>query len=102
MPRILHRVYVDPLRQYGWQIKGKSFRSCHMFVCHGVDLEVLHEMAYFLGIKRAYFQPDYDLPHYDLLPSSRHFAVQAGAIEVPSSFLIEQMRLYKSQYVRST
>lgn len=51
--------------------------SCHMF---SLDLGKLHQVAAFIGLKRSWFQ-DTSLPHYDLVPSKRTQAIQAGVVE---------------------
>lgn len=48
--------------------------------CDG-DLDELHEMAGKIGLKRAWFQNEGSIPHYDLIPSKRFLAVRYGAIQ---------------------
>lgn len=44
------------------------------------DLEELHLMAYKLGLKRAWFQPKEDFPHYDVSSAvKRQKAITLGA-----------------------
>jgi hypothetical protein len=50
---------------------------CHMWA--DTDAE-LHQMAGFVGMKRAWFQ-NKSLPHYDLVPPRRAAAIAAGARE---------------------
>lgn len=74
-------VYVDPLEDYGWVMRGKRVASCHMFT-DTFDLAELHELASTIGLKRSWFQVHRLAPHYDLTPSRRAAAVAAGALEV--------------------
>lgn len=67
-------IYVDPIRQH------PSGPWCHMATDD--DLDELHEVAAQIGLKRSWFQDHPDHPHYDLRPSKRVLAVQAGAVEV--------------------
>ncbi len=53
--------------------------ACHMFA--DTD-EELHEMAARLRMKRSWFQDRGGVPHYDLTPSKRKWAIGYGAREV--------------------
>jgi hypothetical protein len=64
-------------------------RSCHMYAD---SLEELHAMALSIGMKRAWFQDKEKLPHYDLVPSRRKQAVNAGAIEHTREQMVQFMR----------
>ncbi len=75
-------VYVDPLFAavlQGAQARRHGTRWCHMFAD---SIDELHAMADRIGLKRAWFQDDARLPHYDLVPSKRALAVRCGAVEV--------------------
>lgn len=75
-------IYVDELftaTPRTEQARRHGTQWCHM-TCDG-DLEELHRMAERIGLKRAYFQPQHLLPHYDLTPSKRALAVRYGAQE---------------------
>lgn len=75
-------IYVDALASWGWKMRGREVRSCHMFT-DSLDLEELHAFAERIGMLRAWFQPHNRVaPHYDLTSSRRAVAVQLGAIEV--------------------
>lgn len=74
-------IYVDSLRAWGWMLRGREVRSCHMFT-DATDLSELHEMAEKIGMRRAWFQPHRIAPHYDLTAPRRAAAVALGAIEV--------------------
>ena len=73
-------VYVD---ESVWPFRGE--RYCHMAT--DGDLEELHQLAASIGMKRQWFQEHPTLPHYDLSPSMRAKAVQAGAVAVKSTEL---------------
>lgn len=70
-------VYVDPV--FTWPGKGDW---CHMTAD---TPEELHHMADRIGLKRAWFQDRPTGPHYDLRPSKRILAVEAGAVEVSAA-----------------
>ena len=74
-------VYVDNLEDWGWILRGKKIKSCHMFT-DSADLTELHEMAAKIGMRREWFQVSATAPHYDLTPSRRKSATMAGAIPV--------------------
>lgn len=73
-------VYVDPLLFYGhkhWQ----GGEACHM-ATDQQDLTELHDLAEKIGMARKWFQNHKVVPHYDLSPSMRERAIEAGAVEV--------------------
>lgn len=74
-------IYVDPLGTYGWKIRGRTVRNCHMFT-DALDLEELHIFAERIGLRRAWFQDHRIAPHYDLTPSRREQALACGAVDV--------------------
>lgn len=74
------KVYVDTLPN-GW---GKWSGGAHMLAN---DLEALHAMAARIGLKRAWFQGDKTFAHYDLTASKRALAVAAGAVEIETGEL---------------
>lgn len=86
-------IYVDPLRDYGWKLRGHPQRNCHMF-SDNKDLTELHEMAYNIGMKRAWFQNE-RVPHYDLTAKRREKALQLGVTEL--SFR-EAVNIWKKLY----
>lgn len=72
-------IYVDdPIFPY------RNMMMCHMMAD---DLSELHLFAGKLGLKREWFQNNRH-PHYDISISKRKLAVQLGAKEVSSEFLI--------------
>lgn len=79
-------IYVDDL--FTWP--GKRGQWCHMMT--DGDLSELHEFAKRIGLKRSWFQNKLRLPHYDLRPSMRERAIQAGAIEVSGVELAQKCK----------
>jgi hypothetical protein len=76
--------------------KLKIFRagSCHLTV-NGYSekhLDALHKFAARIGLKRRWYQPHKLAPHYDLTIGKRARAVAAGAAEVSTRALLEEMR----------
>ncbi len=87
-------VYVDDLMAC---IPNKNWRwsqSCHLIAD---SLDELHEFAKRIGMKRAWFQNDSRLPHYDLNFSRRVVAIRAGAIEVDRREFVTKMRELQQQ-----
>lgn len=75
-------VYVDPLQDFGWVLRGRRVASCHLFT-DSIDLAELHRIAASAGMKPVWFQCSGRVaPHYDLTASRRRLAVSAGAVEV--------------------
>lgn len=74
-------VFVDEELSYGWVLRGRTTKSCHMF-SNRTDNEELHAVAAAIGMKRSWFQDDPRLPHYDLTPSRRAAAIAKGAVSV--------------------
>lgn len=80
-------VYVDPLMDHGWILRGNAVRSCHMFTDQ-VDLRELHQLATMIGCKPEWFQ-DKAAPHYDLTAVRRQEAIGCGAIAVTRRQAVE-------------
>lgn len=75
-------MYVDPLQDFGWVLRGHRVHNCHLFT-DSLDLDELHRVAACAGMQRRWFQSGSRVaPHYDLTESRRALAVMAGAIEV--------------------
>ena len=74
-------IYVDALESWGWKLRGRTVRSCHMFT-DSTDIEELHIFAERIGMRRAWFQPHRVAPHYDLTGTRRALAVRLGAVAV--------------------
>lgn len=83
-------VYVDPLLDHGWILRGVQVRSCHLFTDQ-VDLQELHRLASAIGCRREWFQ-DKALPHYDLTMQRRQEAIGAGAVPVTRREAVEIWR----------
>lgn len=80
-------VYVDPLLDHGWILRGHQVRSCHLF-SDELDLQELHELARRIGCRPEWFQ-DKALPHYDLTLVRRQEAIGAGAVPVTRREAVE-------------
>jgi len=74
--------YVDPLMDFGWFIRGRRTRSCHLTT--DGSPEELHTFAERIGMRREWFQewPKASIDHYDLTPKSRALAISIGAVEL--------------------
>lgn len=85
-------VYVDPLMNHGWVLRGKAVQSCHMFADSMKEL-----MAFAIGI---WLRPSWlqgqdrepPFPHFDLVPAIRKRAVKAGAIELSREEAVAKWR----------
>lgn len=84
-------IYVDPLMSWGWRLRGRIVKSCHLFTDE-MDLGELHRIAAIIGMRRDWFQDAPSAPHYDLTPSRREHAVRLGAIEVSRARAVEIWR----------
>lgn len=89
-------VYVDSLKTYPTSAiqpsaRRVSRRWCHMWADAGEE-EALHAMAQRIGLKRAWFQQHERLPHYDLTPSRRAEAIEAGAVEMDVRIWFRQQK----------
>lgn len=94
-------VYVDPLCTFGDDSAPACFRhkaSCHMYAD---TLQELHDMANQIGLKRAWFQADRSLPHYDLTSGRRATALQSGALEHTRRQAVEKWRELRAHAVRA-
>lgn len=77
-------VYVDNLRDHGWQ----HGPSCHL-IADSVD--ELIGFAEQIGLRREWFQPK-SSPHFDLNADARQSAVRNGAIELNQKELVKKLR----------
>lgn len=91
-------VYVDPLMDHGWILRGQAVRSCHMF-SDALDLEELHRIAGRIGCRRTWFQADKRMPHYDLTLPRRQDAIGCGAVEVTRREAVEIWRTRAARVV---
>lgn len=75
-------VYVDEIRTYPAEaIKGQARRYGHQWSHMTADtVEELHAMAKTIGHQRMWFQAHASVPHYDVVPSRRQRAIDAGAV----------------------
>ena len=85
----MEKIYVDTLMPCLRNPKWRYNYSCHLFAD---NIDDLHIFAESLGLKKAWFQDDYRLPHYDLTKSKRIQAVKMGASEVSIKFTARRMR----------
>lgn len=82
-------VYVDPLMDHGWILRGNQVMSCHLFSDQVLDLAELHQLASMIGCKRVWFQDEKGIPHYDLTAVRRQEAIGCGAIAVTRREAVE-------------
>lgn len=82
-------VYVDDLMACIPSAQWRWNQSCHLIAD---TLEELHVFAKSIGMKRAWFQGNNRLPHYDLNANRRRIAVRLGAIELDRHSFVEKMR----------
>jgi len=76
-------VYVDEIVDHTDAIRGSRLAKVSNFWCHMLadSVEELHAMADRIGLHREWFQGK-TRPHYDLTPSRRARAINAGAIDI--------------------
>lgn len=77
-------VYVDNAR-----LPFRGMVMCHMFAD---TTEELHQMAHAIGLRRAWFQTDSVLEHYDVSLSMRDKAIKRGALSVDGQWLKKRIR----------
>ena len=65
-----------------------DFRGMVMSHMASPDLDLLHQMADELGLKRAWFQDKEGYPHYDVSKSKKQQAIKLGATEINDRELI--------------
>jgi len=86
-------VYVDEIIKYPTKIPCFKNGSCHLVAD---TLAELHTFAEKLGLKRAWFQDNRKIPHYDLTPGKSREAIALGAVWDPRlSEYIERRGLTK-------
>lgn len=59
-------------------VKKFGNQWCHMTAD---NLDELHALADKIGLQRRWFQAKSNVPHYDLTPTYRAKAIEAGAVE---------------------
>lgn len=86
-------ILVDPVKRYqkgprGWRL------WCHMATddLSEMGLEELHELGARIGLRREWIHRRSNLPHYDLIPSTRQMALALGAVEVTTRELARRCR----------
>ena len=82
-------IYVDELMNCSPNKNWRWPGACHLFAD---TQEELHGFAERLGLKRSWFQPKKELPHYDLTPNKRKQALLLGAQSVDRNKVAEMMR----------
>jgi hypothetical protein len=98
-------IMVDELRSYphranttqGRRWFGEGKQSCHLTITPGASLDMLHEFAAQIGMKREWFQADKFCPHYDLMPSRRVAALRNGAVFVDARAQVIERRLFRQR-----
>lgn len=91
-------VYVDALEEWGWRLRGRATKSCHMFT-DPADLSELHALAAAIGMRREWFQDHRRAPHYDLTSHRRQAALAAGAVAVTRT---EAVRIWRERRAKAT
>lgn len=86
-------IYVDNA-QIAW--RGRLW--CHLVAD---SLDELHHFARSIGQKRAWFQADASLPHYDITVEARVMALSLGAIPVDRRTLISRGHQLKRELLLS-
>ncbi|NLO92532.1 MAG: DUF4031 domain-containing protein [Elusimicrobia bacterium] len=71
-------VYVDVAHACTPTRRWPFTASCHLYAR---DMAALHSFAARLGLRRAWFQGNSKLPHYDLTVNKRALALRLGAVE---------------------
>lgn len=85
-------VYVDNMR-IAW--RGRYW--CHLVAD---SLDELHQFAHTLGLKRAWFQADASLPHYDVTVEVRGLALTIGAVAADRRMVISRGRQLKLELLK--
>lgn len=87
-------IYVDDLVNCAASKKWPYRQACHLFTdVH--SLELLHQFARQLGLKRAWFQQHGTMPHYDLTASKRIQAIKSGATWIGREKTAEIIRSWR-------
>lgn len=88
-------VYVDHMMTCLVSAKWRWPKACHLFVDTTTDLDVLHDFAKRIGLKRAWFQ-NTAMPHYDLNERRRSAAMAHGAIELDRRDTVMVLRRWRA------
>lgn len=89
-------IYIDPLMNHGWKLRGHPQRNCHMFTDDNIN--ELHKMAELIGMKRSWFQ-NKRIPHYDLTAARAEKAVELGVVQLTRKEAVEKWRLIQKAKV---
>ena len=89
-------ILCDGLRPCIRSAKWRYDQSAHLFVADPKDLHHLHVFAGAIGLKRAWFQEQSSMPHYDLSPNKWSQAVGQGARIVGLHEFIGCMRAWRT------
>ena len=85
--------YVDALLAWPKSDAWKYGKACHLMIDAMTPIDILHEFASRIGMKRSWFQVSASgVPHYDLTARRRAMAVRLGAVEVDRIKTVEIMR----------
>ena len=86
-------IYVDPLKHWGFTLKGKARQTCHMVA--DTDAE-LHRMARRMGVNPAWYRRGEDSNqyrrHYEITAPFRHIVIRNGATPVSHQQLADMIR----------
>jgi len=88
-------VYLDPMVDWGKRIGRAGPRWCHLIAD---TLDELHALAERVGLRRAWFQADSSMPHYDIgTDRIRALAIVHGAIECDRNTFVAHKRRIREQ-----
>jgi hypothetical protein len=93
MPIYLDNMNTEKKGRTGW---------CNLYCDPETPVEMLHEFAQDLGMKRSWFQDRPDLPHYSVYSDRlKRLARRNGAEPVDISHTVETMRAYRARLLES-
>jgi len=81
-------LFVDPLMNHGWVLRGRAVANCHLFTGR-LALVELPALAEQIGMRRACLPAHASVPHYELTPSRRRDAIALGTLEVDPHQAVE-------------
>lgn len=80
-------IYVDPLVNYGWILRGQNVTSCHMIADTEMELMIF---ATEIGLCTSWVQRK-SFIHFDLVESVRKKAIKAGAVDLPIGEFVKKL-----------